>query len=161
MLSMAAPSRPAMESTLILGNFCAASRSGMVLVTPPAPGASWQCGRWPGRKARRGWRRHTRWRACGVKRVHGLHQRAGGVDNVVDDEAGLAFHVADHVHHFGTFMSVRRLSTMASGAPSSAQRSVPAPRRRRPAKPRSGWAGSARGSSSPAPGWRRGDRREC
>jgi hypothetical protein len=39
-------------------------------------------------------------RRC-VKGVDGLHQRAGGVDDVVDDEAGLALHVADHVHHFG------------------------------------------------------------
>ena len=39
--------------------------------------------------------------AVGVERIHGLHQRSGGVDDVVDDEAGLAVHIADHVHDFG------------------------------------------------------------
>src|SRR5512146_1083871 len=32
------------------------------------------------------------------QRVRGLHQRARGVDDVVEDQAGAAFDVADHVH---------------------------------------------------------------
>src|ERR1019366_6904583 len=35
-----------------------------------------------------------------VERVHGLHQRAGRVDDVVNNEAGFARHVTDHIHHF-------------------------------------------------------------
>ena len=36
-----------------------------------------------------------------VERVHGLHEGSGGVDDVVDDEARFAVHVADDVHDFG------------------------------------------------------------
>ncbi len=31
----------------------------------------------------------------------GLHQRAGGIDNVVEDETGAALDIADDVHHLG------------------------------------------------------------
>src|SRR5579862_452108 len=39
--------------------------------------------------------------SVGEERVHGLDQRAGGIDDVVDDEAVHALHVANHVHYFG------------------------------------------------------------
>ena len=34
------------------------------------------------------------------QRIGGLDQRAGGVDDVVEDEAGAAADVADDIHHF-------------------------------------------------------------
>ncbi len=42
-----------------------------------------------------------RCRALVLERLDRLHQRAGGVDLVIDDHRGLARHLADDVHHLG------------------------------------------------------------
>src|SRR6185503_18315399 len=39
--------------------------------------------------------------AIGEQRVGGIHQRAAGIHDVVDQDAGEAGAVADHVHDFG------------------------------------------------------------
>src|SRR6202030_2582797 len=39
--------------------------------------------------------------AIGEQRVRGVHQGATGVDDVVDQDAGVSGDIADHVHDFG------------------------------------------------------------
>ena len=39
--------------------------------------------------------------AVGEQRVGGVHQRAAGIDDVVDQDAGIAGAIADHVHDLG------------------------------------------------------------
>ncbi len=106
--------KPAIDNCSILGSLRAASVSGMVLVTTTLtkPGL---------RNSLDGRTRQYRVRGASVNLLRarvqqclaGLHQRSGGIDNVVEDDAGTSFDVADHVHHLGFIHSVRRLSTMA------------------------------------------------
>ncbi len=102
MLSMAAPSRPAIESTLILGNFCADSRSGMVFVTTTC--SRRELGDSVNSRARKHGVAGGSVDGGGagfVQSVDGFYQRAGGVNDVVNNEASLAFYVTNYVHHFG------------------------------------------------------------
>src|SRR6202022_2440201 len=39
--------------------------------------------------------------AVGDQRIGGIHQRAAGVNDIVDQDAGISGGIADHVHHFG------------------------------------------------------------
>ena len=39
--------------------------------------------------------------AVGQQRVGRIHQRAAGIDDIVDQDAGVAGDLADHVHHLG------------------------------------------------------------
>src|SRR6185437_10338515 len=39
--------------------------------------------------------------AVGEQRIGGIYQRAAGIDDVVDQDAGVTGDIADHVHDFG------------------------------------------------------------
>ena len=81
-------------------------------------------------------------RSLREQRVGCLDERAGGVDDVVEDEAGTAADVADDVHHFGDVdIGAALVDNGQRNFKLLGERTGRALRRRRPVKPRSGSAG--------------------